>query len=64
MPLLILRIILIALLAYVAGSTITPLVWAPVMVKQAQATLTPFAMLSGGILLFGVGYAVKQLFHR
>ena len=64
MPLLIIRIILIALLAYVAGSTITPLVWAPVMVKQAQTTLTPFAMLSGGVLLFGVGYAIKQLFHR
>ena len=64
MPALILRFVVIAVLAYLAGATITPLVWAPVMVKEAQATLSPFAMLSGGIMLFGIGYAIKQLFHR
>lgn len=64
MPALILRLIIIGVLAYLAGATITPLVWGQVMVKEAKDTLSPFAMLSGGILLFGVGYSIKQIFHR
>lgn len=64
MPALILRIVVIALLAYVAGATITPLIWTKTVTQQAQTTLSPFMLLSCGILLIGVGYAVKQLFHR
>lgn len=64
MPGLILRFVAVAVLAYIAGSTLTPLVWAQAMTQQAEQTLSPFMLLSSGILLFGVGYAVKQLFHR
>lgn len=64
MPALILRIVVIAVLAYLAGATITPLLWGQVMVREAKETLSPFAMLSGGILLFGAGYSIKQIFHR
>jgi hypothetical protein len=64
MPALILRIVVIAVLAYLAGATVTPLLWGQAMVQEAKTTLSPFAMLSGGILLFGVGYSIKQIFHR
>jgi hypothetical protein len=64
MPVLLLRILLVATLAYIAGSTITPLMWASAVKTQAEQTLSPFMLLSGGVLLLGVGYAVKQLFHR
>lgn len=64
MPALILRFVAVALLAYLAGSTITPLLWARAMTTQAEQTLSPFMLLSSGILLIGVGYAVKQIFHR
>lgn len=64
MPALLLRFLVVALLAYVAGSTITPMVYAQAVQTQASQTLSPFMLFSGGILLFGVGYAVKNLFHR
>ena len=64
MPALILRFVVVAVLAYIVGSTITPLIWAQTMTRQAEQTLSPFMLLSAGVLLFGVGYAVKQLFHR
>ena len=64
MPALILRFAAVALLAYLAGSTVTPILWAHAVSQDAQQTLSPFMLLSGGILLIGVGYAVKQVFHR
>jgi hypothetical protein len=64
MPALILRLVVVALLAYVAGATVTPLVWAPVVARQAEETLSPFLLLSGGILLFGIGYVLKQFLRR
>ncbi len=64
MPALILRFVAVAVLAYLAGSTITPLLWAHTISQQAEQTLSPFMLLSSGILLIGVGYAVKQIFHR
>lgn len=64
MPAILLRFIAVALLAYIAGATITPLVWTQVMAKQAEETLSPFLLISGGILLFGVGYVLKQFLHR
>jgi hypothetical protein len=48
----------------VAGATVTPLVWAPVVARQAEETLSPFLLLSGGILLFGIGYVLKQFLRR
>ncbi len=64
MPALLLRFLVVALLAYVAGSTITPLIYTQSVTAQAKETLSPFMICSAGILLFGVGYAVKQIFHR
>lgn len=64
MPGLILRFVIVAMLAYIAGSTITPLVWAKVMTVQAEKTLSPFMLLSGGILLIGIGYVLKQILNR
>jgi hypothetical protein len=64
MPALLLRFLVVGLLAYLAGSTITPLLYTQSVTAQAKDTLSPFMLLSVGILLFGVGYAVKQLFHR
>lgn len=64
MPALLLRFVVVALLAYLAGSTITPLLWAQAMTKQAEETLSPFLLLSGGILLFGIGYVLKQFLRR
>lgn len=64
MPALILRFVIVALLAYIAGSTITPMAYAQAVQTQAKETLSPFLLFSGGVLLLGVGYAVKQVFHR
>ncbi len=64
MPVLLLRILLVATLAYIAGATVTPLMWANAVKAEAQQTLSPFMLLSGGVLLIGVGYAAKNLFHR
>lgn len=64
MPGLLLRFFVVALLAYLAGATITPLVWAQVMAKQAEETLSPFLLLSGGILFLGIGYVLKQFLRR
>lgn len=64
MPALLIRFLVVGLLAYVAGATVTPLIYAQSVTTQAKDTLSPFMLLSCGILLFGVGYAVKQLFHK
>ena len=47
MPALLLRFLVVALLAYVAGSTITPLIYTQSVTAQAKETLSP---LSGGRL--------------
>jgi hypothetical protein len=64
MPAILLRIIVVAALAFIAGSTITPLIWASAVKTQAEQTLSPFLLFSGGILLLGLGYAAKNLFRR
>jgi hypothetical protein len=64
MPALIIRFLVVGLLSYIAGSAITPLLYTQSVTAQAKDTLSPFMLLSVGVLLFGVGYAVKQLFHR
>jgi hypothetical protein len=64
MPVLILRFLIVALLAYAAGATVPSLIYAQAVTTQAKETLSPFMICSAGILLFGVGYVVKQIFHR
>ena len=55
-----LRILVGCLLAYIAGSVITPLVWGPVLVRQSQEIVSPFLLIAGGVFLAAVGYAIRQ----
>ena len=59
MPLL-LRFLIVGILAYIAGSTITPLLWAPVLAQQSKQILSPFAMLSAAIFIFAAVLAVRE----
>ena len=61
MPALFLRILIGCLLCYIAGSVITPLLWGPVLVKQSKEEISPFLLLSGGIFIAAVGYAIGQI---
>ena len=61
MPALILRLIIAVTLAFVAGATITPLLWRAVLVQQSKEVLSPFAMLSAGILITAIGIAIAQI---
>ena len=55
-----LRILVGCLLAYIAGSVITPLVWGPVLVRQSQEIISPFLLIAGGVFLAAVGYAISS----
>ena len=57
----ILRIIVAVVLAFIAGSVVTPLLWRTVLVEQGREILSPFGMLSAGILVIAVCIAVAQL---
>ena len=60
MPL-ILRIVVAVVLAFIAGATITPLLWRAVLLHEGKEILSPFAMLSAGILIAAVCVAVAQI---
>ncbi|EIP96375.1 hypothetical protein OpiT1DRAFT_00790 [Opitutaceae bacterium TAV1] len=64
MPALLLRLALLVALSYVAGATVTPLLWKPALAEQTKTILSPFAMLSGAILVASVAYALGQLRRR
>ena len=59
MPML-LRLIVVGVLAYLAGSVITPLLWAPILAEQSKQILSPFAVLSAAIFIFAVVLAVRE----
>jgi hypothetical protein len=59
MPLL-LRIIMVGVFAYLAGSTLTPLLWGPVLAQQSKQILSPFAVLSAAIFIIAVVFAVRE----
>lgn len=59
MPL-VLRLIVVGVLAYLAGSTLTPLLWGSVLAQQSKQILSPFAVLSMAIFLFAVVLAVRE----
>ncbi len=59
MPIL-LRFLVVAVLAYVLGSTVTPLLWHPVLVQQGKEILSPYAVFSTALMIVAVGYAVGQ----
>jgi hypothetical protein len=60
MPIL-LRLILALALAFIAGATVTPMLWRAVLLQQGKEILSPFAMLSAGILITAVCIAVAQI---
>lgn len=60
MPIL-LRLVVVGVLAYLAGSIITPLLWAPILAQQSKQILSPYALLSAGIFIAAVGYAISQI---
>ena len=55
-----LRFLVVAVIAFLAGSTITPLLWQPVLVKQSQDILPPYAVFSFAVVVASLGYAVGQ----
>ncbi len=57
----ILRFVVAVVLAFIAGATVTPLLWRAVLVQQGKEILSPFAMLSAGILITAVCIAVAQI---
>ena len=63
MPIL-LRLLIGGLIAYIAGAVITPLLWGPVLMKQSTEILSPFTMVSAGVLIGSIGYAVAQFRRR
>ena len=60
MPIL-LRLLVVCLLCYVAGSVITPFLWGPVLAQQSKEIVSPFLVLSGGIFLAAIGYVIGQI---
>jgi Na+/H+ antiporter NhaD/arsenite permease-like protein len=61
MPLLLLRILVGCLLCYIAGAVLTPLLWGPVLVKQSKEEISPFLLVSAGIFIAAIGYAIGQI---
>lgn len=57
---LVLRLVVVGILSYLAGSTLTPLLWAPVLGQQSKQILSPFAVLSAAIFIIAVVLAVKE----
>jgi hypothetical protein len=61
MPVLLLRLVVVAAVAFVAGATLTPVLWRTLILQESKAILSPFAMLSAGILITAVCIAVAQI---
>lgn len=59
MPVL-LRFLVVAVVAFIAGSTVTPLLWQPVLVQQSKQILSPYALVSVAIFLAALGYVIGQ----
>jgi len=59
-----LRLIVVGVLAYLAGSVITPMLWAPILAEQSKQILSPFAVLSAAIFIFAVVLAVREWRRR
>lgn len=59
----ILRVIIAVVIAFLAGSTVSPLLWRPV-VQQSREILSPFAVVSAAILIAAIGYAAGQWRQR
>ncbi|RRJ94320.1 hypothetical protein Ga0100231_008075 [Opitutaceae bacterium TAV4] len=56
----ILRLVVMLALSYIAGSTLTPLLWGPVLARDAQQILSPFMVFSIAVLVIAVVLAVRE----
>ncbi|AHF93766.1 hypothetical protein OPIT5_29925 [Opitutaceae bacterium TAV5] len=56
----ILRLVVMLALAFIAGSTITPLAWSHALARDARQILSPFMVFSVAILIFAVAFAVRE----
>lgn len=61
MPALLIRLVIILVVGFCLEAVVTPVLWAPVLVKQATHILSPFMVLSTAIFIASVGYAWAQL---
>ena len=57
---LVIRVLALICVGIALGAVVTPLVWAPVLLRKAESILAPFLLLSGGIFVAAVGYAWAQ----
>jgi hypothetical protein len=57
---LVIRIIVLLCVGIALGAVVTPLAWAPILIRKAESILAPFLLLSGGIFVAAVGYAWAQ----
>lgn len=55
------RIVALICIGIAFGAVVTPIVWAPVLMRKAETILAPFLLLSVGILVAAVGYAWAQI---
>ncbi len=56
-----LRLLVGCALSFIAGAVVTPLLWGPVLVEQSKQILSPYALISAGIFLAALGYAIGQI---
>ncbi len=61
MPVLLLRLVIATTVAFIAGATLTPVLWRTLIIQESKEILSPFAMLSAGILITAVCIAVAQI---
>lgn len=61
MPVLLLRLVIFLAVGFCLGAVVTPVLWAPVLVKTTTHILSPFMILSTAIFLGSVGYAWAQI---
>jgi hypothetical protein len=56
-----LRLVIFLAVGLCLGAVVTPVLWAPVLVKKATHILSPFMVLSTAIFVASVGYAWAQI---
>lgn len=61
MPTLLIRLVVFIAVGFCLGAVVTPVLWAPVLVKQATHILSPFMVLSTAVFITSIGYAWAQL---
>ena len=60
MAILLLRLVIFIVVGFALGAVITPVMWAPVLLKSSAHIIGPFMILSSAIFVGAVGYAWAQ----